>query len=72
MEPTVGRIVHFYEETYSITEGTHMQVSPAIILKVHDSQVVDLLVHGPIQDERLTGVRFGDGENRTWVWPPRV
>lgn len=70
MEPTVGRIVHYFFKAYSI-DGEVTEMLPAIITKVHSSTLVNL---GVFADDyiHVTSVPFGDGEPRTWVWPPRV
>lgn len=76
MEPSVGRIVHYLAREYSADSPEGNIVSyPAVILKVHNRNLVDLLVHGPENDERRTSVdQFIDGDLRpgTWMWPPRV
>lgn len=70
MEPTIGRIVHYFSTQYSIDKET-VEIIPAIITKVHNSGLVNLRLLGSDLDYK-TSVRFGDGEPGTWVWPPRV
>lgn len=74
MTTSVGRIVHFLavEQSMFPDEDGIVVPYPAVILKVHSDEVVNLLVHGPHNDERRTSVRLGrEGEPNTWVWPPR-
>lgn len=70
MQPTVGRIVHYF--SYG-TPGGEYQSEPraAIITQVHNATCVDLCVLNP------TGMFFNQnvvqGQDRgKWDWPPRV
>lgn len=79
MNPTVGRIVHYFAPRYSIAPHLgsgvpdEVELLPAIIEKVHSESLVNLrILGGPEFGEKKTSVRFGDGEPNTWVWPPRA
>lgn len=73
MTPSVGRIVHFFVRDYSFGQDGVLRGYPAIITKVHNDTLVDLVPFGgEFNGVEQTSVSFGDGEVRTWVWPPRV
>lgn len=77
MNPTVsiGRIVHFFVREFSVDAGPAgvLRPYPAIVTKVHTNELINLVPFGgEFNCQEQTSVPFGDGELRTWVWPPRV
>jgi hypothetical protein len=74
MNPTVGRIVHFYGAERPVPQA-------AIITKLHetDERVVDLVIFaGDYGAHAMKGVPGGDADTfkpggalPCWVWPPR-
>lgn len=75
MEPSIGRIVHYFPERFGLLVDNETPVEPqaAIITRVlgGEEKVVFLHAFGVEQDSKHVA-RFGDGEPGTWVWPPRV
>lgn len=74
MKPSIGRIVHYFVREWDSEhpEGV-VNPYPGIITKVHEDDSVDLAAFGgPEHGLVVTGIAFGDGEPRTWIWPPRV
>lgn len=85
MNPTVGRIVHFYDETLAQQRhhprqggvdlnGVGAGPYPALVLQVFDDgHSLNLLVHGWGGDWREGSVASGHtNSQRYWTWPPRV
>lgn len=74
MNPSVGRIVHFFVRDYSFGADGALRPYPAIITKVHNEQLVDLVVFGgEFNGQEQTSVPLGDGDAvRSWIWPPRA
>jgi hypothetical protein len=74
VNPSIGRIVHFFIREFSVENPKCvLRPYPAIITKVHSSTLVDLVVFGgEFNGQEQTSVLFGNGELRTWAWPPRV
>ena len=70
MKPTVGRIVHFFED-----DGD--QPLPAIVTQVHSESCVNLHVFSdvgnpdrqPCEGSVMRAI-VGDKTKRKWVWPP--
>lgn len=66
MLPTIGRIVHFYEQG---------QLYPGIITKVWTDVCVNLVIFGHLQVpgglEKTSVVYNEVDKNYNWVWPPR-
>ena len=65
VRPTVGRIVHFYND-----HGLHA----AIITKVHPDDLVDLFMFGDDVILFARDIAWGEDGNaggRHWEWPPR-
>lgn len=81
MNPSVGRIVHYFAPRYSVDAPAHLggqptgsRVLPAIITYVHNEELVDLVIFGSFENgEEKTSVRINDQAlPGTWFWPPRV
>lgn len=74
--PSIGRVVFFGEPGY---KGEPMTIRPAIVLVVDSQQpeFVDLRVIDEKDSDagglyRLRVVRYGEGKENCWWWPPRV
>ena len=66
MKPSVGRIVHYRNNSGSVLA--------AIICYVHSERIVNLAVFTVKGEaEHQTSVDYSEtGVNCTWSWPPRV
>lgn len=75
MKPTIGRIVHYYDEL--LKEFAPRGVGPyaAVVTFVRSDTVVDVEVFpARMFGEEVTGLELmgGDrGQTRWWQWPPR-
>jgi len=82
-QPTLGRIVlvRLPESEASTNNGT--DIAPATIVRVWNSNVVNLKVHKDAsEDAWMTSVEFGGevtsldeiaaGDRFRWYWPPRA
>jgi hypothetical protein len=68
--PTVGRIVHFYDDT-------SVEPQAAIITKVWSDDCVNLVVFGDgsmnnVPARTVTSVTTSEGSSQRWAWPPRA
>ena len=75
MNPSVGRIVHYFTPRYSVIESEALEpeLVPAIITKVHTPTCVNLAILGhPGFGDDIRSSDLGEGEPGTWCWPPRV
>jgi hypothetical protein len=72
---TVGRIVHFYNESLdtSANNGTGIGPYAAIVTQTFPGPYVNLKVlpYGSSWDEGSVSEKVECGPGRYWVWPPR-
>ena len=81
MKPTIGRIVHFYDESLAgkpykgdiRLNGSDKGPYPAMVIQTFNGDYVNLLVHAWGGDWREGSIaeRVDDKQVRYWVWPPR-
>lgn len=68
MKPTVGRIVHFYDNTMDEPQA-------AIITRVHTDHLVNVSVFPDGERHHnarvVTSVHDGPAASPNWCWPPR-
>jgi len=74
MKPTVGRIVHFYNEAYGEDEHNWAGCGPyaAIVAQVHSDSCASLVVFpafSPMFQEGSVS-EGAPGSGRYWCWPP--
>ena len=68
--PSIGRIVHC--TVINVDDGSTSCVA-GIVTAVHDEGRVSLHIFGPLNDERVAGVRYDEqGQPGTWHWPERI
>lgn len=74
MKPSVGRIVHFYNESLPASANNSIGVGPyaAIVTQAFEGPYVNLKVlpYGDSWDEGSVSEK-SEGGTRYWVWPPR-
>ncbi|MBG0809855.1 hypothetical protein IY145_10735 [Methylosinus sp. H3A] len=79
MNPTVGRIVHFYTEnpsgqTNGVGEGPYAAIITQVFSDGMDAYV-NLKVFRPyggnVDEGSVRHKDFATNEGRCWVWPPR-
>jgi hypothetical protein len=73
-KPTVGRIVHFYNEALApaANNGTGAGPYAALVTQTFDGPYVNLKVmpYGESWDEGSVSEK-AEGATRYWTWPPR-
>lgn len=76
MEPTIGRIVHYYPHPHEF-EGNDSSTLPAVIVRVWGPDCVNLkvLTDGPVDVWKTSVCRLpegAEGSSGFWSFPPRV
>ena len=76
MKPTVGRIVHFYNEALPPNANNGIGVGPyaAIVTQVFSSGPyvnLKVLPYGNAWDEGSVSEKTEGIVGRYWIWPPR-
>lgn len=74
-KPTVGRIVHFYNDALDAGANNSIGKGPyaAIVTQSFDGPYVNLKVlpYGAPWDEGSVGEKADGVTGRYWTWPPR-
>jgi hypothetical protein len=76
MPPTVGRVVHYFPETWGLAPGDppfYLAFVGAVHGEPGADQTCTLMVCEPMASPRwVEHVPEGDGSPRTWRYPPRA